>query len=357
MTDLTASLAPSDYVSDDVYRREVADIFERHWLPVCRVDQLDVPGARYAVDLAGRPLVAVRGDASIRVFANVCPHRGSTIVEPGQGRGSALVCPYHRWSFRLDGSLVGAPLAEGLDLDGVCLPEVRHTVWEGFVLVALSGEADEPHDALAGLSSAIAPWRWSEMVTVASRRFESTWNWKVMVENWIECYHHVGAHRETVEPFQPARNTRLIDSGGAPWAAMTVDSIDGVEGPPDEWMPGIEPSMAKDLSVWSAFPLLLGGGVSRYGFWLQIEPMSTVRHAVTWHLVTHPDQLDRFTTEAAEATMEMLAEVHREDIQSCERVHAGLASGLLDRFTLAPLEATVADFQRWVRAAMSPAAD
>ncbi|MEZ5298759.1 MAG: Rieske (2Fe-2S) protein [Ilumatobacteraceae bacterium] len=147
MTDLTASLAPSDYVSDDVYRREVADIFERHWLPVCRVDQLDMPGARYAVDLAGRPLVAVRGDASIRVFANVCPHRGSTIVEPGPGRGSALVCPYHRWSFRLDGSLVGAPLAEGLDLDGVCLPEVRHTVWEGFVLVDLSGEADEPHDA------------------------------------------------------------------------------------------------------------------------------------------------------------------------------------------------------------------
>jgi phenylpropionate dioxygenase-like ring-hydroxylating dioxygenase large terminal subunit len=104
-------------------------------------------------------------------------------------------------------------------------------------------------------------------------RFESTWNWKVMVENWIECYHHLVVHRETVEVFQPAHRTRLVPSEGA-----------------------------------------------------------------------------GFTPEAVTDYMEMLADIHGEDMVACARVQTGLASGLIDRLRSTPLEAPIADFQRWITA-------
>ena len=208
---LSPSLVPRDYTDPDRYAREVDAVLAAHWLPVCRADQLDRSGTRIAITLAGRPVVAVRDGDDIRVLANVCAHRGSMLLDDGCASASTFVCPYHRWSYRLDGSLIGAPLADGMDLDGITLATLRHAVWEGFVLVNFSRDAPVPAVSLAGLSAVLAPWRWSEMVTVATKRFESTWNWKVMVENWIECYHHLGSHRESVEPYQPARTTRTLN--------------------------------------------------------------------------------------------------------------------------------------------------
>jgi phenylpropionate dioxygenase-like ring-hydroxylating dioxygenase large terminal subunit len=348
MSTVLPSFVPRDYVDPQVYAREVESAFAAEWMPVCRADQLDRSGARVAVTLAGRPVVAVRDGDAINVLANVCAHRGSMLLDDGCAVGSTLVCPYHRWAYRLDGSLIGAPLIDGDALDGVRLKQLRHAMWEGFVLVNFSGDASDPAESLAGLSQALAPWRWSEMVTMASKPFQSTWNWKVMVENWIECYHHIGSHRDTVEPYQPARTTRIVDSGGAPWTAMTVDSLDGAEGPRHEWMPGVEEETSKLLSVWGAFPLLLGGSVSRYGFWLQVVPIDVARHDVIWHVVVHPSQRDRFDAAEVGRMMDMFAAVHAEDMTACGRVQQGMASGLLDELRLAPLESTIAHFQQWV---------
>lgn len=351
MADLRPSLLPNDYVDPDVYAREVKRVFGRTWLAVCRVDQIARPGDRIAATVAGRPVIAVRGaDGAVRVLGNVCPHRGSTLVDDGPGHDTNLICPYHRWAFRLDGSFVGAPLADGTDLDGVCLPEVRHAIWEGFVLVDLSGEAPELADSLADLSRQLAPWGFADLVTVATATYESAWNWKVMVENWIECYHHIGTHRDSLEPFQPVRTTRLLPSDGGPWTAMTVDGIEGIEGDPDTWLPGLPPERARELLVWAAFPTLLAGAMSSYGFWLQLTPIDVDRHRVTWHLLAHPGHLEHFTEEAIAHHMATIDAVHAEDMTTCARVQAGLASGLIERFRLAPLEAPIADFQRWLAA-------
>jgi len=248
----------------------------------------------------------------VRVFANVCPHRGSRVVEDGPGHADVLICPYHRWAFRTDGSLVGAPFADEADLDGACLVALRHVEWKGFVLVNPSGDAPEPFDDLAGLDDHLAPWRWDELVTIATKTFESEWNWKVMVENWIECYHHLGAHRETVEPFWAASAVHLLAPGARPWAAMTVEGIEGTGGPAETWIPGMDATKARDLSVWSAFPLLLGGGTSGHAFWLQIEPLDVTHHRVTWHLLAHPDRM--LDAAATDALMEEITMVHVEDM-------------------------------------------
>ena len=352
--DLRASLVPTDYVNPAVYAAEAEHVLRASWLPVCRADQIPDAGDRFAVNLCGRPVIAVRTAAGdVRVVANVCAHRASRLVDDGPGHDATLVCPYHRWAYRLDGSLIGAPLAEGADLDGGCLPQVRHVIWQGFVLANLSGGAPDPHEELAVLDEHLAPWRWHELVTVASRTFASEWNWKVMVDNWIECYHHLGTHHDSVEPFHPARETKIVPNGGAPWVAMIVGGVEGVEGEPDSWIPGLGPERARDLSVWAAFPLLLGGSSARHAFWLQVMPIDATRHNVTWHLLAHPDQIEQFTPEFVEQEMEMLAAVHREDMVTCRSVQEGLESGLLDRFRLTALESTIADFQRWVCARLA----
>jgi phenylpropionate dioxygenase-like ring-hydroxylating dioxygenase large terminal subunit len=351
MVDLQSSLVANDYVDPTVYAVEVEQAMLGEWIPVCRADQIPDPGDRYAVTLCDRPVLAVRTAAGdIAVVANVCAHRASRLVEDGAGHDDTLVCPYHRWAYRLDGSLIGAPLADGADLDGACLPPVRHVVWQGFVLVNLAGNAPDPRPALSGLDDQIAPWPWNDFVTVASRSFPSAWNWKVMVENWVECYHHVGTHRDSIEPFLPARATAIAANGGAPWVAMTVHGIEGAGGRREEWIPGLEEEWARKLSVWSVFPFLMAGSTSRHAFWLQLLPVDATNHIVTWHLLLHPDQVPQYTPAMIDAEMAMLEDVHREDMIACRRVQEGLASGFVDRPRLTALESPIADLQRWLRA-------
>lgn len=353
MTARPASLRPLDYVDPEIYDDEVRNVLAASWLPVCRAEQLPDPGDRMAVTLLGRPIVAVRNDdGEVDVFGNVCPHRGSTLVDEGPGSDATLVCPYHRWAFRLDGSFIGGPLTGDTDLDDVCLTPIRNHLWNGFVLVNLSGDADDPNRALAGLAEQVGPWRWNELEVVASERFESTWNWKVMVENWIECYHHIGTHRDLLEPVFPARDTEVIDSDGAPWTAMRVDGIEGMEGDPGQWIPGLTAEQARVLSVWAAFPLLLAGSVANDAFWLQIEPVSATNHIVRMHLLVHRDRVGDLGADEIAAQMGTLRAVHEEDMVTCAAVQAGLTGGFLERFRLAPLEAPIADFQHWVQQRM-----
>jgi phenylpropionate dioxygenase-like ring-hydroxylating dioxygenase large terminal subunit len=344
------TLPASSYLDPEVWDDEVRDVFRAGWVPVCRADRIPEVGDRYATTIAGHPVVAVRDQDGVRVLTNVCRHRWSTVVDPGCSHGRNLVCPYHRWSYALDGHLQAAPLTNATDLDGVALPEVRHELWLGFVMVNLDGTAPPVAESLAGLTEQLAPWRVDELVTAGSRTFSSTWNWKVMVENWIECYHHIGAHRTTVEPWQPARSTKVVDADG-PWAFMTVDTDAEIIGTPDEWSVPHGDEEAKLLTVWAAFPFLLGGTQSRFAFWLELTVRSVDRHDVTWHVLAHPDQLDAWSEGEAEGLLDLLAEVHQEDIASCRRVDEGLRSGALETGRLVELEAPIAHFHRWLRTA------
>ncbi len=347
------TLPASAYLDAEVYEAEVAAAFRAGWVPVCRVDALEQTGDRYATSIAGHPVVALRDDDQIRVLTNVCRHRWSTVVDPGPGHSRNLVCPYHRWSYALDGRLTAAPLAGAFSLDDVCLPVVRHEVWEGFVMVNLDGQAADLAPQLSGLRALLAPWRLGELVTVATRTYPSAWNWKVMVENWIECYHHLGAHRTTVEPWQPARTTRITDAGDQPWTFMTVDTDPDIVGPASENTPGLTPEQTRLLTIWAAYPFLLGGTQGRFSFWLEITPHTVDHHHVTWHVLVHPDLLDQWPPSAAEETMAMLDAVHLEDMATCTRVDEGLRSGTLTTGRLVELESTIAHFHTWLTARLS----
>jgi len=346
------TLPASAYLDAGFWQDEVERVFRTSWVPVCRVDQIPEPGDRYATTIAGHPVVAVRDGEDVRVLTNVCRHRWSLVAEPGCSHGRNLVCPYHRWSYGLDGRLQAAPLAGAFSLDDVALPVVRHEVWLGFVMVNLDGEAEPLAPQLAGLGERLAPWRVDELVTVASRTYPSAWNWKVMVENWIECYHHLGSHRTTVEARNPARTTRVTETD-APWTFMTVDTVPEAVSPPEEHAFPLSPEDAGRLAIWGAFPFLLGGNEADVSFWLELTPHSAERHHVTWHLLTSPANAERWPDGHAETVMDMLELVHREDMAQCALVDEGLRSGTMTRGRLVELEEPIAHFHRWLTRSMA----
>ena len=191
---------PFDWYSDPaVLRLERERIFRRVWQYAGRADQVAEPGAFFTCDLAGAPVVVVRDkEERLRAFLNVCRHRGSLVCE-GAGRRETLQCPYHAWTYGLDGSLRAAPRSErepGFDKAELGLVPVSVDAWGPFVFVNPDGAAAPLADTLGELPDLVA----ASGLELDSLRFlkrsggEYEASWKVCCENFLECYHCQVAH-------------------------------------------------------------------------------------------------------------------------------------------------------------------
>ncbi len=157
----------------------------------------------------------------LHVMSRVCRHRAMLIAE-GTGTVKTLSCPYHLWRYSLDGRLISAPGMEKsaqFSSDKCSLPQVRHEEWGGWVFANLSGDALPLADQIAPLKERLAPFGPQNLVIAGTIEFESPWNWKVMVENFLESYHHIGTHVETLQRSNPGLKTYGVDSGG-PFAIL-----------------------------------------------------------------------------------------------------------------------------------------
>jgi phenylpropionate dioxygenase-like ring-hydroxylating dioxygenase large terminal subunit len=191
---------PFDWYSNpDVLRLERERIFHSAWQYAGRADQVAEPGSFFSCDAGGIPVVVVRDkEGSLRAFLNVCRHRGSIVCE-GEGRRETLQCPYHAWTYGLDGSLRAAPRTErepGFDRSQLGLMPVQVDAWGPFVFVNPDTDAPPLADHLGELPELIA----AAGLDLDSLRFlkrstsEYSANWKVCCENFLECYHCQIAH-------------------------------------------------------------------------------------------------------------------------------------------------------------------
>jgi phenylpropionate dioxygenase-like ring-hydroxylating dioxygenase large terminal subunit len=215
------TLPPAAYTSPGFYEAEMEAVFRSDWVCVGHVSALPDVGSYFTVDLNDEPLVIVRGEDRIRALSRVCLHRWAPIVS-GAGRTRLFSCPFHKWIYGLDGSLLAAPFmdgAQGFDVTSCKLPEVRCEVVEalGLLFVTFSKSAGAVSDRLEDLSRRFAPWKMNELVTVQSLKMDSAFNWKIQVETFMECYHHIGAHPTSFEIDQPARLSSCED-GGPYWS-------------------------------------------------------------------------------------------------------------------------------------------
>jgi choline monooxygenase len=187
---------PSSWYTDArVAELEKNAIFHGEWQVVGRVDQVSRPGEFFTAGLAGEPLVVVRGaDGTLRAFYNVCRHHAAAVVTEPAGHAANFRCPYHGWTYGIDGALKGTP-----DFDGVCdfdrakngLVPVRVEAWENFVFVNLDDRAASLPDFLGRLVGRVKPLGLDMLHFFERRTYDLNCNWKVYVDNYLDGGYHV----------------------------------------------------------------------------------------------------------------------------------------------------------------------
>jgi phenylpropionate dioxygenase-like ring-hydroxylating dioxygenase large terminal subunit len=247
-------LPPEAYRSAAFYEFEMAAVYMRSWLCVGRVQQIPNAGDYLALTLADEPILVVRGsDGEVRAMSAVCRHRGHVLKEECSGNTRAFTCPYHRWTYDLAGEFIGAPhmgdtasLAD-LKRDGT-LPQLRVELWYGFIFVNFDPAARPLAPTMTKLEPYMAGYDLDDMVTIAPEVTSEPipWNWKMLLENYIEPYHTQFVH-PVIHDFAPS----------------TGVEFDGWRGPDDNVIVRYVPFLERDGSLtekgWAApalFPII-----------------------------------------------------------------------------------------------------
>lgn len=201
----SAALAARYYTDPGIAEAESKHIFARSWQLVCHESDLPGPGARLAAWVAGREVLVVRTeDGGLAAHLNVCRHRGTRLVSAPEPSGKAIRCPYHGWTYRLDGTLVGAPEARQipcLDKPKLGLLPFRVESFLGFVFVNPDPDAVPLAEQCAGLAEAVGHYAGADLAPVGKGRIHDlagaevqNANWKIVVDNYLEGYHVPVAH-------------------------------------------------------------------------------------------------------------------------------------------------------------------
>ena len=260
---LEASTPPGDiYTSEEWYRREVETIFMRDWLMVGRADQIPDPGDWFTEEIVGERVLVVRGaDGEIRAFSPACRHRGALVAE-GSGNCRAFVCPYHMWTYGLDGRLAGTPHAasiKDMDRDEYGLVPIRLEIWAGFIHINFDPAAPDLLTFLGDLPDKLARYGPEKLRHTRKKTYRLACNWKVYTENSIEVYHLQGVHGASIQEI-------------GPFDTWTIESPD--------------PPAGNYLNLYGTFPGSLGLLAGQAGF----PPMAGLgqgnveRHDLPWVL-------------------------------------------------------------------------
>lgn len=366
------------YTSEEFLEWENQHVLRSDWLCVAHTSQIPKIGDFINVDLLGEPLIVVRGkDEEIRVLSRVCPHRAMDIMPPGfgyDGHGPAearegkpacghtrlFLCPYHHWSFELDGSLKACPemqQASGFCRDDVGLSVFRSAVWHGFIFVNLSGDASPLEEQYKQLDQDIAGWECGDMSVVLQMEWDCPFNWKVLVENFMEGYHHLGAHCKTLQPLMPAKHT-WTEAERAHSIRVNLPYKEGVaeslnELGPDDFpvIATLPPEHRKQMAVFLGYPtFLLFGGPDRM-FWYRIEAITPERSRLYTSLLVNKEALSLPDTATRIAGQEkMLVDFHMEDMEVCTAVQRGFYATGYQRGRLSHLEMPIWLIQRYLAA-------
>ena len=325
-----------DYHDDAVWQLERETVFARTWFCVGRAEELASPGDYVARDVAGEGVVAVHGrDGRIRAFYNVCRHRGTVLCDegPGNTRG-AFVCPYHNWSYDLEGNLVGTPnVRAGEDFDRTSFPlrSVACDVWEGFVFVHLGADPKPLLEQLAEEPDAPLDYeRYGVGELRVGRRieYEVAANWKLIHDNFNECLHCPGVHKELVALVPMYRKGMVFDPErpdlGAELAeGLTTFTMTGTSTLPT--LPGLTAQDCRTYWGYSILPNVMVNLVSTGAMVYTLYPRGPAHTTIVSEYLFRPETVAEAGFDCSDM-VEFLDLVSVQDWTVCERAQRGVAS-------------------------------
>ena len=324
------------FISPEVFANEQEKIFAKQWLLVGHQSQLKKSGDFFLATIAGESLIVLRDQKSeVRGFYNVCRHRGTRLKEDACGHASAIQCPYHAWTYGLDGRLIGAPHMDevsGFDKADYSLHAVNLGLFEGFIFVNLEDASTERggyrslEEWFAPLSGKFSHWNMSILRPAKRVEYDVRANWKLMFENYSECYHCPGVHPQLqkVSPYDSAENDlaegpflggfmkinhgkSLTMSGNA--CASFVGDIKNLQ----------------QVFYYSIFPNMLLSMHPEYVMVHQLWPQSPERTLIVCDWLFHPSAFDRKDFKPEDA-IEFWDMTNKQDWHVCELSQQGIAS-------------------------------
>jgi phenylpropionate dioxygenase-like ring-hydroxylating dioxygenase large terminal subunit len=377
------TLPAQAYTSEDFFAWELDNLLRPGWQCVAHVSQIPNIGDFLNIDLLGEPLIVVRAkDDSIRVLSRVCPHRSMDIMpegfgydghDPAEARDGKtdcghtrlFLCPYHAWTFELDGQLKACPEmheAEDFSRDSFFLKPFRSEVWQGFIFVNLAGNAPSLADGLPEMAADLAAFRLDKMKLVIAREWDCPFNWKVLVENFMESYHHLGIHHKTLQPMMPARDTwteeerRHYVRAHLPYKdsvreayrdfAANGDFSDAL--PP---LPGLNETQRSEWGLFLIHPTFLLATAPDRVIWYRLQPLGPDRLKLRTTTLVAPEamSLTNFAL-LREQTAKQLTDFHLEDMEVCTAVQRGFYASGWQPGRLSHLEMPVWLFHRYLAA-------
>lgn len=355
-----ASAMPrSVYRSEQFLAHEIDTIFKREWFCAGRASALSEPGDYLTLELAGQPVMVVRThNGQLHAQSNVCLHRMSTLLE-GRGNKSAIVCPYHAWTYELDGALRAAPAMEKNQTfckQSLQLPHIRCEEWLGWIMVTLNHDAQPVCEVLADVQDLIADFG---MEHYQETFFEThTWNtnWKVLAENFMESYHLPVCHKGTIgglsklsemicPPGLPAFNYHTILKDDSLKIAMAHHNNTSLEGD--------RRRMTYLLAIYPSLMITLTPG---YFWYLSLHPQGVDKVRIMFGGGMSPDYVhDPEAQTHFQALKTLLDEVNTEDKGCTEKVYQGLCSDFAAPGPLSHLERPNYDFAQYLASRVATA--
>ena len=358
----TALGLPNRAYTDEAFLdAERERVLARGWIAVAFAHDVPAPGDLHPATAAGQPLVVVRdADGAVRVFHNVCRHRGTRLVDAPCRSRKRIVCPYHGWTYGLDGTLRATPnfsgpgdhsrpsLAEGTQ----DLVEVRSGVWNHVVMVNLSGEAASLREWTARLDRRWGEFDTTDLARGGSMTFDIRANWKLVVENFLESYHLPVVH-PGLNAYSPLEDHELVvDEVFMGQLSLGYTPRDGGNALPR--FAGLSDARATSGEYLLLFPSLMVSITPDHYRATVVTPVSAGRTHQRWEFffVGPEGAAERFRA-AREAVVDRVAAYTREDVAILERLQAGRRSNGYDGGRFSPFhEITTHRFQTLIARAL-----
>jgi Rieske 2Fe-2S family protein len=340
------------YVAPEVFAWEQQHFLAGGWMCVGRSEDVAEPGDQRAEAVGAAGVLLVRGnDGVLRAFANTCRHRGHELLGCGSAINRRVVaCPYHSWGYELSGELraaKGFKGREGFDADAWGLIPLPVEEWHGMVFVDGSGTAGPLAEGLETLEGIIAPYEVERLLVAGRHSYEVAANWKILTENYHECYHCPVIHPELCSVSPPASGENYPASGS--WVGGTMDlregmdtmSLDGHSG--GVALRGLDAVGLRTVIYVNVFPNVLISLHPDYVMVHRLTPLAADRTAIecTWSFAPEAVEQQGFDPSYAVDFWDI---TNRQDWQACESVQRGLTSEHAQPGPLSPEEDAVYQF-------------
>jgi len=353
---LAASLLPGRAYQDEaVFDHERRHWFASDWVCVGRVEDASDAGTYFLAQIADEPLIVVRGrDDVLRAFYNVCRHRGTAVVEAPAGKAVRFQCPYHAWIYDLDGRLIRAKHTEELEdfsFDGYGLVPVGLETWQGFVFVNLDADAPPLAAQLGDLTAPDQFGRFDFGTLRSAHRevYEVASNWKLIAENYSECYHCPGIHPQLnkLTPYDLGGDFEPDGQWQGGWMEL-IDSAEtmALEGghlngrPP---MAGITPVDERRIYYYVVWPLVFLSIHPDYLLVHRLEPVEAGRTRIVCNWLFEPSTIAAPGFDPSDA-VGFWDLTNRQDWHVCELQQRGTASRSWQAGRFSTMEASVHAF-------------